>query len=67
MMAAHWKSWLDKPIPALKNETPRQAARTPSGRERLVAVLREFEWSSTELRDPLLVPDVGALRRELGL
>lgn len=67
MMAAHWNSWLDKPIPALKNETPRQAARTPSGRERLHAVLRDFEWSSTELRDPLLVPDVAALRRELGL
>lgn len=38
----HWESWLDTRVPALGNRTPRQAARTPEGRERLDALLAEF-------------------------
>lgn len=40
----HWDNWLDERVPALKNQTPRQAARTVTGRERLEALLAEFEW-----------------------
>jgi hypothetical protein len=43
-MQRHWDNWLDERIPALKNQTPRQAARTVAGRERLEALLTEFEW-----------------------
>lgn len=43
-MQRHWDGWLDERIPALRNQTPRQAARTPAGRERLEALLSEFEW-----------------------
>jgi hypothetical protein len=43
-MQRHWENWLDERIPALKNQTPRQAARTEAGRERLEALLTDFEW-----------------------
>ena len=40
---AHWASWLDQAIPALGGLTPREAARSAAGRERLEALLAEFE------------------------
>lgn len=40
----HWDDWVDMPLPALKNRTPREAAGTAEGRERLDALLAEFEW-----------------------
>jgi hypothetical protein len=43
MTRAHWESWLDTRVPALGNKTPRQAARTAPGRERLEALLAEFD------------------------
>lgn len=36
------REWLDTPVPALKGKTPRQAARSAAGRERLEAVLLGF-------------------------
>jgi hypothetical protein len=66
-MRAHWQAWLDKPIPALKNQSPRRAARTPEGRERLEALLMEFEYRNESMSQPELRPDVGELRRQLGL
>jgi hypothetical protein len=66
-MKAHWEAWLDTAIPALKNQTPRQAARTPEGRERLEALLIGFEYRNESMLQPELRPDVGELRRKLGL
>ena len=43
MARRHWRAWLDMRVPALANKTPRQAARTPGGRERLEALLAQFE------------------------
>lgn len=43
-MARHWHRWVDEPVPALNGRTPRQAAATPEGRERLEALLTDFEW-----------------------
>jgi hypothetical protein len=67
MMKAHWEAWLDSPIPALRDQTPRQAARTPEGRERLEALLMAFEYRNESMIQPELRPDVGELRRKLGL
>ena len=63
----HWEAWLDQPIPRLKNMTPRQAAQTSYGRERLEALLVEFEYRNQLQADPLLRADVSTLRRQLGL
>lgn len=38
----HWEQWLDTRVPALGNQTPRQAARSAGGRERLEALLGGF-------------------------
>ena len=35
----HWDAWLDTKVPALGDRTPRQAAKTAFGRERLEALL----------------------------
>ena len=66
-MKAHWDAWLDTPIPALKNQTPRRAALTPEGRERLEALLIELEYRNESAIQPELRPDVVDLRRKLGL
>jgi hypothetical protein len=43
MMRRHWAAWLDERVPALGNKTPRQAARSERGRERLAALLGAFD------------------------
>lgn len=68
MMKAHWEKWFDEPIPALKGLTPRQAAITKAGRERLEALLTEYEIRDQKSgMDNLLRPDIKSLRKELGL
>ena len=65
MAAQHWRSWLDTPLPALKDQTPREAAKTAIGRERLEALLWELESQNEAGRE--FAPDVQALREELGM
>jgi hypothetical protein len=65
MADQHWKAWLDTPLPALQGATPRQAAKTASGRERLEALFLQFERHN-ESPQPFS-PDVSSLRRALGL
>lgn len=65
MSREHWATWPDIPVPALRGRTPRQAARTAAGRERLEALLLEF--AGRELPSGVPGPDIEALRRELGL
>lgn len=43
MAKAHWETWFDQSIPALEHKTPREAAKTKEGRERLDALLLQFE------------------------
>jgi hypothetical protein len=62
----HWEVWLDTRVPALDNRTPRQAARTPEGRERLDALLADFAWMGERGSNPM-APDIAALRAKLGL
>jgi hypothetical protein len=61
-----YATWPDDPIPALGGKTPRQAAKTPAGRARLEALLKDYELG--EDRQPEAQRyDVNELRRELGL
>ena len=39
----HLDAWIDEKVPALGNRTPRQAARSEGGRERLRALIDSFE------------------------
>ena len=65
MADEHWRQWLDMQLPALKNQTPRQAARTEKGRERLEALLMDFQQRHDSSQP--FSPDIAALRRSLGL
>jgi hypothetical protein len=62
----HWEQWLDDRLPALGNRTPREAARTKEGRERLEALFAEFAWS-VERTPNAMSPDLSSLRAKLGL
>ena len=66
-LSAHWDAWLDEPIPALRDQTPREAARSESGRELLDALLLDYERSNERLGERGLGPDVAELRRKLGI
>jgi hypothetical protein len=61
----YWRHWLDTRLPALGGETPRQAVRSKN-RERLEALLLDFEWDGRQGHNPMS-PDVAALRRQLGV
>ena len=68
MAEAHWRSWFDETIPALDNQTPRQAAKTKDGREKLEALLLQYERYDIDRRtgDPFIA-DMHYLRTELAL
>ncbi len=66
MEERHWEAWLDQLVPALGGLTPRAAAATPIGRERLEALLNDFAFRNRQ-RDPGQRTDIGRLRRALGL
>jgi hypothetical protein len=61
----HWEAWLDTKIPALGNKTPRQAARSASGRERLEALLASYGQDRAGRN--VLEPDIAALKQKLGM
>jgi hypothetical protein len=63
----HWEAWLDAKVPALGNLTPRQAAKTPLGRERLEALLAEFTWRQHANPQNAIKMDLDRLRQQLGL
>ena len=65
MAKQHWQAWLDTPLPALKDQTPRDAAQTTSGKERLEALLVRFEQENASPQP--FNPDISALRESLGL
>lgn len=66
MSRRHWAAWLDTRVPALGNKTPRQAARTVRGRERLDALLVDFERHAAG-ESPSAATHLAAIRSELGL
>ncbi len=64
--ANHYATWVDTPIPALDDATPRDAVRTKSGRKRVELLLTEME--SMEARVPEAERyDFDELRRALGI
>ena len=66
MAEQHWKEWLEKPIPALKDQSPREAAKTAAGRERLEALFWHYESQSEKhsTAQPFH-PDITELKKTL--
>lgn len=64
----HYRKWLDEPIPALGNRTPRHAARLKTVRPKLIALLKDFESRNERHRragEPAY--DFSQIWKELGL
>lgn len=62
----HWSNWLDSPLPALKGISPREAAATSEGREKVQALLD----SAASNKGPgleLQAKGIELARKELGL
>jgi len=68
MEAQYHREWLDQKIPALEDETPREAAKTFGGRVRVIRLLKEIEASeSARVRDGKIAYDFTELKQELGI
>ncbi len=66
----HYRKILDEPIPMLGGKTPRQAARTRTGRPKVLAWLKYLENSTAQRHrpeDPMATYDLSWLWAELGL
>ena len=64
----HFQSWPDTQLPALGGRTPREAARDPNGRARLITLLKDFENSEERERmNGRAWYDVSRLKTELGV
>lgn len=63
----HWENWLDTPIPALGNKTPKEAAKTQLGKEKLEALLLQFERREAGKKNNPLKANIDDLRIKLGL
>jgi hypothetical protein len=63
----HWVTWVDLPIPALNNMTPREAAKTEGGRELLESLLLDYERHNDGPNENFMRPDIPELRRKLGM
>lgn len=62
----YYRGWLDEPVPALGNKSPRKAVRTKRGRVQVAALLKEIENGTLRQVGGDSV-DFAELRRELGL
>lgn len=66
--AAHYRKWLDEPLPALGGRTPREATRLKSARPKLLSLLKAMEnLSERERREGRPAHDFGWMWEELGL
>ena len=65
-MLAWQRAWLDEPIPALGDLSPRRAAEEAESRVDLEALLRQLEYTSAR-RGALAGLDWAAIRAELGM
>jgi hypothetical protein len=62
----HYATWPDIALPALRGKSPREAARTKAGREKVVALLKHIELAETRKPDAIRF-DVGELYAALGI
>jgi SEC-C motif len=66
-LAEQLRDWVDTPIAALIDRTPRAAVADPDGREAVEALLMQIERDGAELSPPLDPAVVVGLRETLGL
>jgi hypothetical protein len=62
-----WENWFDESILALKNKTPREAATTKEGGERLESLFLYDQRNDLERDSNPFKADILYLKRELGI
>ncbi len=67
MAKNHWDSWVDIPVPALGNLTPREATNDPVGREKLDGLFLHFESMNRSQGINEFSPDIAKLKKILGI
>lgn len=70
LITNHYKKWLEAKIPELDGLSPREAACTPSGKEKLEVIFQGFEKSNIELAakgQEYRQVDIAFLKRELAI
>jgi hypothetical protein len=67
MTRKHYREWVDQPVPALGNRTPRQAMRSANGREAVEALVLQIERDADRMHPPLDRSVTQELRETLGL
>ncbi len=68
MMRKHLSAWVDQALPALDGRTPREAAATMAGREKVLHLIKDLENAEARKKkagEPFI--DLGSLRDELGI
>jgi len=64
----HHEDWVNQRLPALDGRTPREAAKDPLGRQRLIELIREMEYMDRRGGHPgYELYDWNEMRRRLGL
>jgi|GEM_PF-5160611 len=66
LIDSYYMKWLDEEIPALEGKTPREAARDPMLRQKLIFLLNELESTSTPVSNIPKAP-IERMKHELGL
>lgn len=69
VLMAHWEDWVDHEIPALGGKTPREAVKTPDGRESVEALLLDAQGRKTddEVMNAVTPKAIARVRHRLGL
>ncbi len=67
--ANHWKDWINEKIPALGGKSPKQAVKTPDGRESVEALLKDAENSLKDDKEfgSFQINCIKEVRTKLGL
>lgn len=67
MFLDHWGQWVDTPIPILDGQTPREAAKSANGREKVDALIRSASLNSVTNPDlDVQKKGIEHARKELG-
>jgi hypothetical protein len=67
MTRKHYRDWVDQPVPALGNRTPRDAMKSADGRQAVEALVVQLERDSPRMQPPLDPSVTQELRETLGL
>lgn len=68
MFLNHWGQWVDTPLPILDGQTPREATKSPSGREKVDALIRSAINNSEKSPDlEVQKKGIERARTELGI